>query len=513
MRHWQLAVAKHNLKCQAHSAATCFHRTRIQMVGFHAWCQNTAERCRIHANQQTVLRALRLASENIPTFKTSKDHDKASLPLFIANFKAPWCGSMVSVVTGKVVLSISCREIENGDACSENNVAVLEHVPHCPPVQQQRSSLASAKGVMVQCAFGLRFSATADDVSWAANIRRFVHSSFDDPLFNWIVVEGVRFVQQSDSAIPRITVLIVQCRHIYTRVVTLKHLYTGLHTWRPHISCSTLLAVLQLLVSVLFRRPRQWTRHGGLKASFLSHPPCFSVNELGHFQNGSQGQRPSDSRADSKVILHSVATSSGGAASGCCQDNQDPKGLARCKVGQRQRVSVPIMDTFASDSQHGKYDRRPTSVVSRSREAQQKLTVSAAANARPPMMHDQTPQIVPELRHNPSERNECIDSGSCSSDLDDYAQQHSMGHMDCSCMDEALASGTFSALLKDCAGLPVPLEQQVNCHAVPHSLPAQRVADRLGEARSLQEQISGIRDKISAFQHEAQVGCWLASAT
>lgn len=207
IRHWQLAVAKNNLKFLANSAATCFHRTRMQMIGFHAWCQNTAERCRMRANQQTVLRALRLASENVPAFSTSKGHDKASLPLFVAHFKAPWCGLMVSALSGKVVHTMSCRAIANGDARSESNAEVLEHVSHCPPMQQQQNSLASAKGVMLQCAFGLRFSATADDVSWAANIRRFVDKPFDDPLFNSIVVQGIRFVQQPDSTIPCIPVL------------------------------------------------------------------------------------------------------------------------------------------------------------------------------------------------------------------------------------------------------------------------------------------------------------------
>lgn len=167
------------------------------------------------------------------------------------------------------------------------------------------------------------------------------------------------------------------------------------------------------------------------------------------------------------------------------------------------------MYTDTSDSRQGHYDENSSSLVSRSRKAYQKLTVSAA-KAKPLMMHDHANHMVPELRHHPSERNESMDSGSVSSELDSYARQDSIGYMDCSFMDKALASGTFATLLKDCAGLPVPGGQRVNCHAVPHSLPAQRIADRLVEARSLQAQISVISDKISAFQREAKVRRWLA---
>ena len=69
----------------------------------------------------------------------------------------------------------------------------MERVPDCPAMRGQQSSLSTAKDVMLQCTFGLRFSATSDDVYWAANIRRFVISAFDDPLFNSITVQGTRY--------------------------------------------------------------------------------------------------------------------------------------------------------------------------------------------------------------------------------------------------------------------------------------------------------------------------------
>lgn len=43
----------------------------------------------MRANKQTVLSALRLASENVPAL--CKDYQKQSIPLFIPQFKAPWC--------------------------------------------------------------------------------------------------------------------------------------------------------------------------------------------------------------------------------------------------------------------------------------------------------------------------------------------------------------------------------------------------------------------------------------
>ena len=90
VRHWQLVVAQHNFKFQASSVGGCFRSTRLKMAAFHAWCQNTAERCRTRANQQTVLRALRLASENVPVLSRNQEHQKASVPVFVAQFQAPW---------------------------------------------------------------------------------------------------------------------------------------------------------------------------------------------------------------------------------------------------------------------------------------------------------------------------------------------------------------------------------------------------------------------------------------
>ena len=59
-------------------------------------------------------------------------------------------------------------------------------------MDRQKQGLCVAKTVMAGCTYGLRFSAVADDVSWAANIRRFVPRAFEDPLWNCIIVQGIR---------------------------------------------------------------------------------------------------------------------------------------------------------------------------------------------------------------------------------------------------------------------------------------------------------------------------------
>lgn len=47
-----------------------------------------------------------------------------------------------------------------------------------------------ARDIMCTCAFGLRFSATQEDVVWSANIRHFFPSAFDDPLWNGILIKS-----------------------------------------------------------------------------------------------------------------------------------------------------------------------------------------------------------------------------------------------------------------------------------------------------------------------------------
>lgn len=100
--------------------------------------------------------------------------------------------------------------------------------------------------IMSTCAFGLRFSATHEDVFWSANIRRFFPGAFDDPLWNGILIKSSWctflfccctgwFIEANDAAGVGKEFVLRKC--------------------------------------VLCRHPRQWTQHGGLRQSFLSYPP------------------------------------------------------------------------------------------------------------------------------------------------------------------------------------------------------------------------------------------------
>lgn len=111
MRHWQLAVAKQNYKFQANHTATCFHDIRIKMAAFHAMCQVTADRCKMRANQQTVLSALRLASENVPVGQLTEGYQKPSVPVFVAQFKAPWYGSLTRIAASHLHLMYASRSV------------------------------------------------------------------------------------------------------------------------------------------------------------------------------------------------------------------------------------------------------------------------------------------------------------------------------------------------------------------------------------------------------------------
>lgn len=77
-------------------------------------------------------------------------------------------------------------------ACSESIEIIWERLAGSQVMQEHCKSLAVAKRVMAQCEFGLRFSATAEDVSWAGHIREFVQSSLASPLLNTIGVAGRR---------------------------------------------------------------------------------------------------------------------------------------------------------------------------------------------------------------------------------------------------------------------------------------------------------------------------------
>eukprot|EP00892_Ulva_mutabilis_P005067 jgi/Ulvmu1/2932/UM149_0011.1 len=420
MRHWQLAVAKHNCNFQAEHTATIFLHTRLKMVAFHVWCQSTAARCKMRANHQTVLSALRLASENLPSRQLIQGNQKPSIPVFVAQFKAP----------------------------CESTDGILRRLKHCPVMDGQQHNLSVAKDLMARCVFGLRFSATADDVAWAANIRRFVPKAFQDSLWNGIRDRGAR-------------------------------------------------------------KPRRWVQHGGLQASFTKHPPTLTDDESEwDGDEHPMWHHYAAPAIDDRRVWHGIQETRVGPCVSTKQPTVEvrrPAGPACDQPGLHLRHDIDDKEGTVARLEDLGGAECPAQEGRRNSVGYQGLTISAAAKARPRVSH-------PARFYGPPHRAQSklaqtapvIDCGvdMCS---EDTAKQTADG--DRCCMDQALDSGAFAGLLKSFAeeaAKDVECKQGLGSHEVVHSSASAHVADQLMHAKKLQSESTQISDKITAFQEDAQ---------
>jgi hypothetical protein len=90
LRHWKLAVAWRRVCIQAHSVAALFHCLQTMAKAFLAWCLHTFDAQRVRANEHNVIKALRVASENV---SGSGHRQKGAHDLLQPTFRIPWCAA------------------------------------------------------------------------------------------------------------------------------------------------------------------------------------------------------------------------------------------------------------------------------------------------------------------------------------------------------------------------------------------------------------------------------------
>lgn len=249
-------------------------------------------------------------------------------------------------------------------------------------------------------------------------------------------------------------------------------------------------------------------QHGGLKASFLKYPPFFTDSEPERcIHDGLRDHRSMISCADGKAVLGGAASSASDASSAVRRDINPGDGTAYCQSRQCKDTRMPGRGAVAVALQFGGCEHDTIINGRRSRAAYQKLTASAAAKARPPVQCARKNRSTTELRHRDPEQDEAMAVRYGRADLRDDRERRDrcLENLESDCMDEALTSGAFAAMVKESAAFPVASEQLTEYHAVVHSLPAQRIAGQLMEAGTLQTQISEISGRSSKLQNEAQV--------